>query len=96
MGNRVEKLTHHIRAWRKFRGLTIAELAAKAGCTPGLISQIERGESHWSQKSLENIAKALETQPGLLLDKPPDKQIEDGIAKLTAALRVRAYYRGVN
>lgn len=58
---------HYIREWRKARGLNIPQLAKKTGLTGSLISQIEIGRSRYSQKSLEAIAAALHTHPGLLL-----------------------------
>jgi transcriptional regulator with XRE-family HTH domain len=46
----------HLRADRK---LTILELAAKAGVSAGIISQIERGNSNPSMKTLQRLRTAL-------------------------------------
>jgi transcriptional regulator with XRE-family HTH domain len=47
---------------RKLRGehdLTILDLAAKAGVSAGIISQIERGLSNPSMKTLQRLRMAL-------------------------------------
>jgi len=48
-----------LRAIRAERGLTILELAAKAGVSAGLISQIERGGSNPSMKTVQRLRAAL-------------------------------------
>ncbi len=52
MGERLRKL-------RGDRDLTILELAAKAGVSAGIISQIERGLSNPSMKTLQRLRGAL-------------------------------------
>ncbi|BCH62016.1 helix-turn-helix domain-containing protein [Agrobacterium vitis] len=52
MGERLRKL-------RGERGLTILDLAAKAGVSAGIISQIERGLSNPSMKTLQRLRVAL-------------------------------------
>jgi len=49
-----------IRAIRTKRGLLIREVAAKAGVTVGLISQIERGRVNPSVGTLKKLADALD------------------------------------
>lgn len=49
-----------IRALRKSRGLTLAELALKAGRSIGWMSQAERGRSPLSINDLRRIARALD------------------------------------
>lgn len=63
----------YIRAWRKFRGITIEQLAEAADCSPGNISQLERGAQGYSQEMLEAIADALNCLPGQLLDYQPER-----------------------
>jgi transcriptional regulator with XRE-family HTH domain len=52
---------HFIKAWRKYRGLTLKELAARVGeRTSGLfthasLSRIERGTLPYSQPVLEGV-----------------------------------------
>jgi transcriptional regulator with XRE-family HTH domain len=65
------EVTHQIKQWRKYRGMTLDELAAQCGLTGSLISQIELGRSRYSQKSLEAMAKALDCTTGQLLDVDP-------------------------
>lgn len=48
-----------LRALRSERNLTIMELAAKAQVSAGIISQIERGGSNPSMKTLQRIRAAL-------------------------------------
>lgn len=69
-----EPAPNHLKAWRKFRGLSQEALAGKlvppsAGNT---ISQLENGERELSQKWLFKLADALGTTPGFLLDHDPN------------------------
>ncbi|MBX4944622.1 helix-turn-helix domain-containing protein [Rhizobium binae] len=48
-----------IRVFRKYRGLTIEELAAKAGLSQPFVSQIETGKKEGSIAALKAIAHAL-------------------------------------
>ncbi|MBL6457158.1 cupin domain-containing protein [Belnapia sp. T6] len=48
-----------LRALRAEHGLTILELAARAGLSAGLISQIERGTSNPSMKTIQRLRTAL-------------------------------------
>lgn len=52
LGERVRKLRHE-------RDLTIAELADRSGLSSGLISQIERGRSNPSVRTLHRLRSAL-------------------------------------
>jgi transcriptional regulator with XRE-family HTH domain len=53
------KIGQRLRALRTERGLTILELAAKAGVSSGSISQIERGASNPSVSTLQKLRAAL-------------------------------------
>ncbi|MBS0558872.1 MAG: cupin domain-containing protein [Proteobacteria bacterium] len=53
------KLGERLRALRQARGLTIVELGARAKVSSGLISQIERGNSNPSVKTLQRLRAAL-------------------------------------
>jgi transcriptional regulator with XRE-family HTH domain len=53
------KIGRRLRALRTERGLTILELAAKAGISSGGISQIERGASNPSVSTLQKLRGAL-------------------------------------
>lgn len=48
-----------LRSLRGERNLTILDLAAKAGVSAGIISQIERGNSNPSMKTLQKLRAAL-------------------------------------
>jgi len=49
-----------IAAWRKFRGLSQADLAAKSGCSQVWLSKIETGAARGTAKLRRAIAKALD------------------------------------
>lgn len=54
-----ERIGRRLRALRGERGMTILELAAKAGVSSGNISQIERGGSNPSLGTLQKLRAAL-------------------------------------
>lgn len=53
------KMGQRLRQLRGERNLTILDLAAKAGVSAGIISQIERGLSNPSMKTLQRLRMAL-------------------------------------
>ena len=67
----VAHLGHCVREWRKVRGETLESLAGKAGVTHGAISQLERGDTNYTQGMLEALASALNCRPSQLLEPPP-------------------------
>jgi transcriptional regulator with XRE-family HTH domain len=66
-----------IRAWRKHRGLTLAQLADRlqveleVDISEGQLSRIERGETPYSQDILEAIAHVLRCEPADLIMRDP-------------------------
>ena len=62
---------HFLREWRDYRNLTQEELAEMVGISHGAVSQIERGEVGFTQRSLEAFAKALSCKSGNLIDRNP-------------------------
>lgn len=48
-----------VRTWRKYRGLTAGELAARVGISKAYLSEIENGKKPGSVAVLAQIAKAL-------------------------------------
>jgi len=48
-----------IRAWRRHRGMTLKQLAAKTGLTGNYLSQIETGKRVGTVDKLQRIAAAL-------------------------------------
>ena len=61
----------NIRAWRKERGMTMVELAEKAGIDQGHLSKLERGFLPYNQPNLERIARALGVAPATLIEARP-------------------------
>lgn len=49
-----------VAAWRKFRGLSQADLAAKSGCSQVWLSKIESGAARGAAKLRRAIATALD------------------------------------
>lgn len=78
------KPRHFIRAWRKYRGLTQERLAERIEATAGLISQLETGETNYTQQTLEALAYALDAEPGDLISRDPN--MEGSIIDLTRLL----------
>jgi len=61
----------NLRALRKARDLTQAELAEKSGVTQATISDLESGKQHMAQfATLRQLAKALRVSVGDLFEKP--------------------------
>jgi DNA-binding XRE family transcriptional regulator len=58
---------HPVRAIRKYRGLTQASVAERAGLRQGYIADIEGGRKTGSAASLKAIAKALGVPMGVLV-----------------------------
>ncbi|MDR3045738.1 MAG: cupin domain-containing protein [Desulfovibrio sp.] len=55
-----------IRMLRKARGMTLRELADKAGCSESMLSKVENGKGNPSINVLHNISRALDTNMGSL------------------------------
>jgi len=67
---------HHIRGWRKYRGLTQEQLASRLGVATSSVSQLETGKQGYSQPMLEAIAEALSCSVTDLLGVDPTKEGE--------------------
>jgi transcriptional regulator with XRE-family HTH domain len=63
-----------IREWRKYRGLTLERLSDRVGLTPSALSYLERGQSGYSQDTLELLAHALQTDPASLIMRNPNDE----------------------
>lgn len=70
---------NHLRAWRAYRGLSQLELAEAVGTSHQIIGYLERGRTQLSAKWLRQLAPALETTPGMLLDHDPTELSADVI-----------------
>jgi DNA-binding XRE family transcriptional regulator len=58
---------HPVAAWRRYRGLSQAALARKAGLSQVWISRIERGGGYGSRETRRKLAEAL-AAPGWALE----------------------------
>lgn len=55
----VKKGMNLVKAWRKYLGLTQAQVAKKAGMSQAALSQMEKGEKNLRTKTLEKLAVAM-------------------------------------
>jgi len=62
---------HFIRAWRKYHGLTQAQLAERIGIDRSYLSNIETGRRRYDQPFLEAAAEALRCEPADLIMRDP-------------------------
>jgi transcriptional regulator with XRE-family HTH domain len=69
------KLGERIRALRLKRGLTVAELAKRAGYTPGFISQVEKDITNPSIMSIQKIASTLGAAVSTFFDDTHGKRL---------------------
>jgi transcriptional regulator with XRE-family HTH domain len=56
---------------REAQGLTVPQLAQRAGCSPVTIQRLERGEGRPNRADLERFAAALGVSPEELVDPAP-------------------------
>jgi transcriptional regulator with XRE-family HTH domain len=68
-----------MRLRRKVRNLSLQEVASRADISIGLLSQIERGLTAPSVRSLTAICRALEMPVGWLFDTAPDSAEENSL-----------------
>ncbi|MCL6447867.1 MAG: helix-turn-helix domain-containing protein [Armatimonadetes bacterium] len=78
--NRINSLGYRLKKLRLKQGLTIAALAERCGVSPGLISQIENGQTTPLLETLEQIAKSLNVSVTYFL--MPQDDIEDLLSTL--------------
>jgi hypothetical protein len=64
----IERGEHPVRAIRKYRGLTQAVVAARAGLRQSYIADMEAGRKTGSAASLKAVAAALEVPLGVLVE----------------------------
>jgi len=60
-----------IREWRKYRKLTLEQLAGLVDMSPSHLSMLERSERGYTQETMEAIATALKTDVASLLTRSP-------------------------
>jgi transcriptional regulator with XRE-family HTH domain len=73
VGNPTERRPHFVKQWREFRELTQQQLATAVRTTNATISRIEALKVGYTQDTLEAIADALGTHPGVLLARAPNE-----------------------
>jgi len=66
---------HFIRSWRKYRNLTLDQLAERLDVTAGTLSQLERGNTQYTQPMLEALADALNCEPSDLITRDPKSAV---------------------
>lgn len=64
----VGALGENLRSARKRLGMTQEDVAARSGVQAGEVSRIETGKRDPKVSTLERLAKAVELEPGRLLD----------------------------
>jgi transcriptional regulator with XRE-family HTH domain len=62
---------HHIKEWRKYRGLTQEQLAERIGIARSYLTKIERGTRRYDQPFLEAAAEALRCDAGDIITRNP-------------------------
>ncbi len=63
-----------VREWRNHRGLTLEQLAERIEMKASSLSYLERGQSGYTQGTLELIADALQTDAASLIMRNPQDQ----------------------
>jgi transcriptional regulator with XRE-family HTH domain len=67
-------VTHNLREWRKFAGLTQEGLAERIDKCTATVFRYENDISGIPGRVLERIADVLNTTPGAIYDAPPRKR----------------------
>jgi transcriptional regulator with XRE-family HTH domain len=87
------KPDNNLRAWREYRGYTVAELAKRSGLGVQTVADLESGAAELSAKLLGQLAPALSTTKGFLLDIDPndtDPTIFDAVRSIPKDRRGQA------
>jgi transcriptional regulator with XRE-family HTH domain len=66
-----ESQKQFFRAWRQFRGLSLDDVAARAGGTKSEWGKIERGDTRWHRDHLHRLAEALSVEVWWLVSIDP-------------------------
>lgn len=65
---------HFLRAWRKFRGYTLEQVAERIGMTHQNLGKIERGQVSFTEPLLDLLADAYRTDKGSLIMRDPTRK----------------------
>lgn len=71
MDRNLPRPQHYIREWRRYCGLTQAQLAEAVGIDRSLLNKIERGRRNHPRRVVEAIAARLECAPDDLIRRHP-------------------------
>ena len=63
-----------IRVWRKYRQMTLSQVAEKTGLSISFLSDLERGRTDSSLSTLRKLALCFHTQVATLLEKPTGEE----------------------
>jgi len=86
----------YFRDWRKFRKLTLEQVADQMGIDPTSISRLERGEAPYDQYSLQQLATIYRCSiPELLYSDPIRPKPDEELAKLVGRLYNPEHKRAV-
>lgn len=76
----METVGQRIRTRRKQLGLTQADLCARAGLSPGFLSEVENGNRNLSSGNLLDVAKALSCSCDWLLTGKANPEMDSGLS----------------
>lgn len=79
-------LGNRLRARRVDLGLTLAEVATRAGLSLPYVSNLERGRGNPTMEAITALAKALETSVAALVDDPNADPVVAFLAQAPASL----------
>jgi len=86
----IERAGRQLRLLRKAKGLTLAELAARAGCTDGYLSAVETGATAPTISSLATLAAVLGTDMSVFFPNIHRDPVHVHRAAETGSLRIAA------
>jgi transcriptional regulator with XRE-family HTH domain len=86
----IERVGRQLRLLRRARGLTLAELASRAGCTDGYLSNVEKGVTVPTLSSIATLAAVLGSDLTAFFPTQPDEQVHVHRAADLSHLRIAA------
>ncbi|MFL6139960.1 MAG: helix-turn-helix domain-containing protein [Frankiaceae bacterium] len=86
----IERAGRRLRQLRRARGLTLAELADRAGCTDGYLSNVENGATAPTLSSLATLAAVLGTDMSVFFPSGERPRVHVHRAAETRHLRIAA------
>ncbi|WP_308797535.1 helix-turn-helix domain-containing protein [Agromyces silvae] len=72
-GAPISPLSENLKVWRQRRGLSLSALAAKAGLSKSVVSELERGNGNPSLDTLWSLARSLNISLGSFFEEPGGK-----------------------